>query len=316
MTENLRRNFLKKTALSLGAVSFSGKAITSATLSPSKKEKKRLLRIAHLTDVHVFPNKTAESGMAKALQVAQSLTDKPDVIFNGGDCIMDSLKKTKEETKAQWDVWQQTLKNELSIKMVSCIGNHDVWGWSNVGSKKKHDPLYGKQWAVEELKLPNKFYSMDINGVHIVALDSTHYRGLAGYWARLDEEQMDWLKSDLQKTPQNTPVCVLSHIPILSVCTLFDGENLKRNNWNIPGAWMHQDAKELKDLFYKHPQVKLCLSGHIHLIDECEYLGVTYYCNGAVSGAWWGGKLQEFPPAFAVINIYDNGSSEREIVYY
>jgi hypothetical protein len=62
--------------------------------------------------------------------------------------------------------------------------------------------------------------------------------------------------------------------------------------------------------------VKAALSGHIHLIDEVDYLGVKYYCNGAVCGAWWEGNNQEFPPAFAVMNFYDDGSTEREIVYY
>ncbi len=309
-----RRSFLK--AIPLASAGLALGSTSSASNPILHTHKKRLIRIAHLTDIHVYPGGDSANGMAKALHAAQSLPDRADIIFNGGDCIMDSLHRKKDEVKAQWEVWNSVLKTELSLEIINCIGNHDVWGWSNVGSKKKHDPMYGKHWAEEELKLKKRYYSFDRAGCHFIVLDSTHPKAIYGYWAKLDEEQMEWLKTDLKSVAATTPVCVLSHIPILSVCTFFDGENLKRDNWKIPGAWMHQDAKQLKDLFFQHKNVKVCLSGHIHLIDEAEYLGVKYYCNGAVCGAWWGGNCQEFPPAFAVINIYEDGSSDRELVYY
>lgn len=310
-----RRKFIASLPLIGASV---GLGLTQVQAQPSilHTHKRRSFRIAHLTDIHVQPGDAAPKGMAKAFQKAQSLPDKVDFILNGGDCIMDSLNRNKAEVKAQWEVWQSVLKNELSLEFHSCIGNHDVWGWSDVGNKKKNDPLYGKAWATEELKLANRYYSFTKGNWHFVVLDSTHPRPVAGYWAKLDEAQMDWLEKELASVPKDKFVCVLSHIPILSVCTYFDGENLKGRNWKIPGAWMHQDAKQLKDLFYKHPNVKVCLSGHIHLVDEAEYLGVKYYCNGAVSGAWWGGTLQEFPPAFAVVNLYEDGSSDREMVRY
>lgn len=310
-----RRKFIASLPLIGAGV---GLGLTQVQAHPSliHTHKRRNFRIAHLTDIHVQPGDVAPKGMAKALKKAQTLPDKVDFILNGGDCIMDSLNRNKAEVKAQWEVWQSVLKNELSLDLHSCIGNHDVWGWSDVGNKKKNDPLYGKAWATEELKLTNRYYSFTKGNWHFVVLDSTHPRPVAGYWAKLDEAQMDWLEKELASVPKEQFICVLSHIPILSVCTYFDGENLKGKNWKIPGAWMHQDAKQLKDLFYKYPNVKVCLSGHIHLVDEAEYLGVKYYCNGAVSGAWWGGTLQEFPPAFAVVNLYEDGSSDREMVRY
>jgi 3',5'-cyclic AMP phosphodiesterase CpdA len=310
-----RRKFITSLPILSASVGL-GLSSSPAHSSVFHNHKKRNLRLAHLTDIHVQPGDKAPKGMAAAFKKAQTLTDKLDLILNGGDCIMDSLHRTKDNVKAQWDVWQAVLKNELSLEMHSCIGNHDVWGWSNVGNKKKNDPLYGKAWATEELKLPNRYYSFAKANWHFIVLDSTHPRPVAGYWARLDNKQMEWLKQELASVPKDKFVCILSHIPILGVCTFFDGENLKGNNWTIPGAWMHQDAKQLKDLFYQYPNVKVCLSGHIHLVDEAEYLGVKYYCNGAVSGAWWGGKNQEFPPAFAVINLYEDGSSDREMVWY
>ena len=79
---------------------------------------------------------------------------------------------------------------------------------------------------------------------------------------------------------------------------------------------MHTDFFSLKKIFAAYPNIKLCLSGHIHLQDELDYLGVKYYCNGAVSGNWWKGSFQEFAPAYAVIEVFDDGSSVRKMMGY
>jgi predicted phosphodiesterase len=79
---------------------------------------------------------------------------------------------------------------------------------------------------------------------------------------------------------------------------------------------MHTDFHKLKEVFKDHPNVKVCISGHIHLQDELTYLGVRYFCNGAVSGNWWKGNFQEFAPAFAIMDFYDDGTVSRSMVNY
>ncbi len=308
------KNFSRKDFLLTSAVAGAGLLVPSSLLAAVSSNRKRVLRVAHITDAHVQPEAPAPNAMARCLHEIQSLADKPDLIFNTGDSIMDALGKDKNRVQQQWNVWNSTLKNESSMEIVNCLGNHDVWGWGTLAVKRT-DPHYGKQWATEMYGMKNRFYSFDRNGWHFVVLDSMSHKTL-GYTAKIDEEQFEWLSEDLKKTPAETPVCVLSHIPILAACVFFDGQNLKGSNWQVPGAWMHQDSKRLKNLFTFHPNVKTCLSGHIHLIDKVEYNGVNYYCNGAVSGAWWGGSYHEFPPAFALMNFYDDGTLEREIVHY
>ncbi len=118
------------------------------------------------------------------------------------------------------------------------------------------------------------------------------------------------------QTPNAAPVCVLSHIPILSSAAYFDGERVNGSNWVVPGAWMHIDAKRIKDLFCRHPNVKVCLSGHLHMVDDVTYLGVRYLCNGAVCGGWWKGNYQQFGPAYAVLDLYEDGHVERQLMDY
>lgn len=310
--------FSRKRFLQTGSLAALGSALSLPTRAATPLitgTKKRVLRIAHLTDVHVQPELPSPRGFAAALQAVQNLQDKPDLIFNTGDCIMDSMSHHRDRVQTQWNTWNEVLKSDNSLRVVSAIGNHDIWGITMPHATIKGDAHYGKQWAVEELKLPNRYYSFDEGGWHFIVLDSTMPVPGFSYTAMFDDEQKEWLKADLEKVPATTFVCVLSHIPILAACVFFDGARAKKD-WHVGGGNMHRDAHELKDIFYKHKNVKLCLSGHIHLIDQLEYLGVKYLCNGAVSGAWWGGNNQEFPPAFATVNLYDDGSSDHEMHYY
>lgn len=177
------------------------------------------------------------------------------------------------------------------------------------------EPLWGKKWAIDVLQLGSPYRSFDRAGWHFIVLDST-YPHESGYIAKLDEDQFDWLKEDLSRTPKETPILVLSHIPILSASAYFDGPNEKSGNWQVPSAWMHIDARRIKDLFRLYPNIKLCLSGHIHLVDRVDYLGISYFCNGAVCGDWWNGNFQECAPGYAIVDLYDDGTCENEYVLW
>ncbi len=110
------------------------------------------------------------------------------------------------------------------------------------------------------------------------------------------------------------PVLVMSHIPILTATNLIE-DNIV-NKWVMLGGDMHTDTAKIFNLFYQHPNVKLCLSGHIHLREKLVYNNVTYLCNGAVSGAWWNGNRRETAPGYGIIDLYADGNFEERNVNY
>ena len=320
-----RRDFISHSLLSAAATT--GLTTTALSASPSVKTdtgepvvqtaRKHAIRIAHLTDIHVKPDKIAEEGMARAFRNANALTPKPDFIINGGDSIMDALEKTKEETAAQWKVYKTILKAENSLPVVHAIGNHDIWGWFSKFNGLQGDKLYGKQWAIEELGLPKRYYSFERAGWKFIILDSVQLNREGGYTAYLDMEQYAWLENELKKCPPTTHISIVSHVPILAMCSaLFYGRPEPNGELLTKRNQMHTDFFKLKNLFKSYPNIRVCLSGHVHLQDEVKYLGITYYCNGAVCGAWWRGAFQDFPPAYAIIDYYDDGSFERCFVNY
>lgn len=284
---------------------------TTALLAPNPK-RKRALRFAHLTDSHVQPERGATEGLIACLRHAQSQKDKPQMVFTGGDLIMDSFGADATRTKTQWDLFLNAFKDHCDLPVEHTIGNHDVWGWGR-GDEFAKDARFGKQWACDLLEYDAPYRFFDRNGWRFIVLDSTYRQG-NGYTAKLDDKQFAWLEAVLEKTDPKMPIMVMSHIPILAVAVFFDGENEKSGNWQVPGSWMHIDARKIKDLFKKYPNVKLCLSGHLHLVDSASYHGVTYCCNGAVSAAWWGGDYHECTYGYALIDLYDDGSFENHYV--
>ncbi len=268
---------------------------------------RRVLRFAHLTDVHVQADQRGEEGFAAALQHVQKQDDAPAFVMFGGDNVMNvDSRNGASKADEQLAIWRRCLKNELSLPSYTCIGNHDVL---------RMEPIDGKQWAVDAYGLESRYYSFDHSGWRFIVLDSTSPEE-GGYKGRLDETQWEWLQQTVAATPHTTPIIVVSHIPILGACAYFDGDNEKSGNWVVPGAWMHVDARAIKELFRQHPQVRVALSGHIHLVDEVRYNQVSYYCNGAVSGGWWRGNYQEFEPGYALIDLFEDGSSQRQFVTY
>ncbi len=272
--------------------------------------------MAHLSDIHLKPGLIPEAGMAKAFQHAQSLKPKVDFIMNGGDAIMDALDADKPKTQTQWDLFNNLLKKENSLPIYHCIGNHDVWGWFIKENKPDQDRLYGKVWVVETLQMKNRYYSFTKDNWHFIVLDSTQLNPAGGYIGKLDDAQFEWLKQELEISKDKF-ICFVSHIPILSICAgLFFDKTQPNGDLNIQRNLMHTDFLMLKKLFMQYPNIKVCISGHIHLQDELNYLGVQYYCNGAVSGNWWKGAFQEFAPAYAVMEFYPDGTCKRTINKY
>lgn len=305
-----RSTFLQNTAAVIGGSLLPNIHFEEENDKPGK------IRFAYLTDMHIKPGQVPEAGVAKALHHAQSLKPKVDFIINGGDAIMDSLEADKPKTQTQWDLFHSVLKKENSLPIYHCIGNHDVWGWFIKNDRPEADKLYGKVWVVETLQMSKRYYSFTKGKWHIIVLDSTQLNPAGGYIAYLDPEQLDWVKNELEQNKDKF-ICFVSHIPILSICAgLFFNKTETNGDLKIQRNLMHTDFMTLKKIFMQYPNIKTCLSGHIHLQDEIDYLGVKYYCNGAVSGNWWNGSFQEFAPAYAVMELYNDGTTRRTIVDY
>lgn len=265
------------------------------------------LRFAHLTDLHITPGKVPEETVTRAIQHAQE--QGAELIINGGDSIFDALSQERDSVNRQWRTFHEVFQQSCSVQVLHVVGNHDIWGWG----RPERDPKT-KQETLEQLRLQTPYYSREIAGWKIIVLDSIAFDPNLGkgYTAALGEEQYRWLVQELKTN--TLPCCVVSHIPILSACAFYDGPNERSGNWMVPGPWMHLDSRQINGLFRQHPQVKLCLSGHIHLIDRVDYFGVSYFCDGSVCGDYWKGAYQGTPPSYALVDLYSDGTFRHQMI--
>ncbi|MDC6365661.1 MULTISPECIES: metallophosphoesterase family protein [Flavobacteriaceae] len=264
--------------------------------------KQRVLRIAHITDVHLSADNNAPDRFASCINEIKKR--EIDFFLNGGDSIMaaDYDNIVREQVHEMWTLWKAARQKFAGYKMYSCLGNHDMW-WA---APNKKDSMYGKKFAMEQLDMPSTYYSFDQNGWHFVVLDSNNNGGGA-----LGREQLQWFSDDLAKLPKDTPVLVMSHYPILSASTHAVGGN-------------HKDSLPITKLLYKHQDKRIhCISGHVHLLDTAIYNNVHYYCNGSMSGFWWGEGdkdsaqkywYHETPPGYTILDLYEDGSLQN--TYY
>jgi 3',5'-cyclic AMP phosphodiesterase CpdA len=247
-----RRDFLK----GMGAIALGGALGLPAKAVPAS-QRKRALRVAHLTDIHLQPEGVAVEGTITCLKALHESPERPDLILTGGDAVMDVFAQKAERARTLKSLWRKVWEENCKIPSRHCIGNHDVWGWNKSRSGcTGEEPDYGKKWATELFGIEKPYYAFTQAGWKFIVLDSTFPEG-EGYKARLDDEQFEWLQAELQRTPATTHVLVLSHMPILSVCAYIDGNNEKTGNWVIPGDWVHIDARRIVNLFHRHPNVKL-----------------------------------------------------------
>lgn len=311
-----RRQFIHTLAAGTTLAAMPVLVSPQARAASPQNDRRRSLRVGHLTDVHVQPELDAPHGFAAALKHLHAQADRPTLLINGGDAVMDTLETDSARTDVQWRQWQSVVQEHCPTRIEHCLGNHDVWGWNRAASKTtSREPGWGKHRWRDEVGRAANYHSFDANGWHFVLLDSIFPDSENTYVGRLDDEQWEWLRADLQKTPASTPIAVVSHIPILSVAWVEFEKSLEEHPARRRSI-AHLDAKGLVELFRRHPNVKLCLSGHLHLVERLEYSGVTYICTGAVSGNWWKGPHVNVPEGYGLVDLYDDGSVDYQYITY
>lgn len=305
-----RRGMLAALGAGAALAAFPFAGVTRAA-TPGRR---RSLRVAHLTDIHVQPERGAGEGLAACLAHVQSLSEKPDLILTGGDLVMDSFDAGEARTALQWALLTGGFKSGCSIPVEHCLGNHDIWGWNKKKSKTSgEEALWGKKWALDALGLEKPYRSFERGVWKFIVLDSVFPRG-DGYIGRLDDEQFAWLEGELANLRPDQHALVLSHIPILNACCF--SHDSQSGETKVPAGSMMTDVHRIRQAFKKSGRVRAAISGHIHVDEDLALDGVRWLCNGAVSGAWWKGKEDRCDEGYAVLDLFEDGTVERKYVTY
>jgi 3',5'-cyclic-AMP phosphodiesterase len=249
-------------------------------------------RFVHFTDPHIQPERRAGAGTAKAFEAMNRLN--PDFCLAGGDLVFDVFERGHDRAKLLFDQYVEALKG-LRPRVHSVPGNHDVFGISNKSGVPATDPLYGKK--MYEDRIGPRFSSFTHKGWHFIQLDSIGITPERTYIGSIDEEQLDWLRTDLERTGKQTPIVVTTHIPLVTGFGQYVGVRPEQ----IKGIQI-TNAKPVLDLFQGY-QLKAVLQGHTHIREVLHYQGCQFITSGAVSGNWWRGLRLGHPEGFGLISV-------------
>lgn len=118
------------------------------------------------------------------------------------------------------------------------------------------------------------------------------------YIGEIDSVQLNWIKSDLENTPAETPIAISLHIPLISVMQQVN----EGGTAALSPSAVVANSNQVIDLF-EHHNLKLVLQGHLHIVEEIIYKDVHYITGGAVSGRWWRGARDGFAEGFVVVHV-------------
>ncbi|MCX6224050.1 MAG: metallophosphoesterase [Bacteroidia bacterium] len=257
------------------------------------KEPQPDFSFAFMTDIHMTPDKSAPQGFQQAIDTVNKL--KPDFVITGGDLVMDALGQTRSRADSLYQLYGGLMKG-FNMPVHNTVGNHELFAFYN----KNIDTLdvdYGE--GMFRRYFGNPWKSFDYKGWHFILLKSIEPTYTRGYYGNINPVQMEWLKQDLAKVNDKTPVVVSVHIPFITVYNQWQEGGQQVNG----GGSVITNGKEVMDMLRKK-NLKLVLQGHQHYYEDLFMDGVHFITGGAVSAGWWGGALGKMEEGFMLIKVY------------
>jgi Icc protein len=238
-----RRGFLKCMAWagtgvvwSLGAGVLSACSVGAASGQPYGGRTPDLTFV-QISDSHIgfqgMPNADVTATLQRAINQIDALPNRPAFVIHTGDI-------THLATADQFDTVYQIVKSSKTSQAFYVPGEHDTF----TDNGQAYLDRFGKGAT------GNGWQSFDFGGAHFVGLINV-WNLKAGGFGTLGQEQLDWLKQDLQSRTSSTPIVVYAHVPLWSVYP----------TW----GWGTDDAGQALTLLRRFDSVTV-LNGHIHQV--------------------------------------------------
>jgi 3',5'-cyclic AMP phosphodiesterase CpdA len=249
-----------------------------------------------MTDIHLQYERNAIEGFNKAIDSVNKLN--PDFVLTGGDMINDALKAKHSKADSLYSLYLKLLKR-FQMPVYNTIGNHELYG---LYKESGADPLHSDyNTGMYKRYIGKTYYSFDHKGWHFIILKSIVEDTDSTYLGYIDDEQIEWLKNDLEKIDKEIPVIVSTHIPFVTSYNQFRKGSMAPNDEGLVVA----NSRDILLMLYPY-NLKLVLQGHLHIIEEINMQNrIRFLVGGAVCARWWKGLNQGMEEGFMKIDIRD-----------
>lgn len=255
-------------------------------------------RFVFATDVHLMPHDQAIKGFNQAILSINGLKPQSHFVIMGGDLVENRYTRTLNNAEKMFNLYQKTtMKFRMPVHNV--LGNNDVIRIFDESGEDSLHPDNDKGLFKRRLGNGATYRSFDYNGWHFVLLDSLGKTENGAYRGYIDDDQLNWLKNDLDKTGTERPVCVALHIPLVTSYIQIETDNM-----SAPPRYLvvNNGTKVIKLL--SEYNVRLVLQGHLHIVEEIKYKKTSYITGGILSGAKWEApSWLGHPNGFVVVDV-------------
>ncbi len=286
-----RREVLQGLGLSGAAVAC---GLPAEAWWPAAGARGSTLRLAFFTDVHT----RVEWDTPAALELATTAVNRcrPELVIAGGDLITDGFQSSRQAVAHRWDAYLE-MHRGLSAPVEAVLGNHDlVAAIPEDGSPPAADP---RAEFRRRLGLERTWRSLDVGGYRLMLLDSVEVTGgELKYEGRISAEQLRWIRSELTRLDEATPIVLVSHMPL---ATAFY-QRTEGATAAAPANRVVVNSREVLELFAQH-NLLLVLQGHLHVDELLRFQRTTFVTGGAISGKWWRGSWHGTGEGFGVVTL-------------
>lgn len=203
--------------------------------------------------------------------------EKLDFVLFGGDNIEEA-----GADEANWQLFLDVIQN-LSCPWNFVLGETDVSG--PIGQDKMR--VFGRDWKGKGINTNTTYWSQNpLAGLHLIGLDTSQPDTALG---NLSDEQLEWLKSDLEKN-KHTFTMVVSHHPLLPPPP-YDG-GPPWDDYIVP------QGPNAREIFGQNPQVSLAVSGHTH-VNKIQQEKSVWYVSSA--------SLAVYPCQYKIFRVDNDG---------
>jgi 3',5'-cyclic AMP phosphodiesterase CpdA len=249
-----RRGFLKCMAWAGTGVLWSmhGGIVSSrafGTPAPASQAAAADFTFAQLSDSHIGfakePNKDVIGTMKLAIDRMNAASGAPpEFVLHTGDL-------THLSKPAEFDAVAQLLRGAKAQRTFYVPGEHDVF----TDDGREYLNRFGAGTS------GRGWHSFEHRGVHFMGLVNV-MNLKAGGMGVLGQEQIDWIKKDIERLGSSTPIVIFAHVPLWSVYP----------QW----GWGTEDSAQALSLLKRFAAVTV-LNGHIHQAMQKVEGNVTFH---------------------------------------
>jgi len=208
-----------------------------------------------------FNNTDVFENMTKEVELL-----KPAFVIQVGDMIH-GLTYDKEELREEWARFKKQI-SPITMPFYPVPGNHDV-------GTQESEEVYGEIWGKDKY-----YYSWDYENNHFIILD-TDYKI---QYNTIDDEQIEWLKKDLEEHKGSDNIFILLHRAIF-IEAKDNEETQTKNNKDKTREEKEKDEgilawEKIHPILIKYP-VRAVIGGHYHRYTQYVKDGIHYIITNA-----------------------------------